>query len=63
MGKAAAARATRDDDVSAQMRRMLERLEEQRHYVRAGAERNANVIEVAYGGEYASVGKDFAFSA
>ena len=63
MGKAAAARATRDDDVSAQMRRMLERLEEQRHYVRAGAEHNANVNEVAYGGAYASVGKDFAFSA
>jgi len=63
MGRAAAARARGDDDVSAQMRRMLDRLEEQRKYVNAGAERNANVNEVAYGGAYASVGKDFAFSA
>ena len=61
MGRAAAADDSMDG-VSEQMARMLARLEEQRKYVVAGAEGNANTKEVAYGGAYASIGKDYAFS-
>ena len=48
--------------VTAQMEAMLARLEEQRKFVTAGANTNANAKEIAYGGAYASLGKDCAFS-
>lgn len=44
--------------VTAQMEAMLARLEEQRKFVTAGANTNANAKEIAYGGAYASLGKD-----
>ncbi|OUS47315.1 RNA polymerase subunit [Ostreococcus tauri] len=50
------------DEITEQMAKMLAKIEEQKKYLIAGADRNANAKEIAYGGAYASMEGEGAFS-